>query len=183
MTAATERPTLAAVVTVRQPDKGRHRTGKANGETSGPPDAIHFASGGTNPDTGCRARIDLRQVTRRSAFVFGEVPMSTAEDSAARAARARAAAQNLTPAHRSSRARIASLARWSKAPAEERIAQAERAQAGLLDRFRREALEHEPHLTEPELSRKAEYRRALHMERLSLKARKARRDGDRRERP
>lgn len=107
--------------------------------------------------------------------------MSTAEDSAARSERARAAAQNLSPAHRSSRARIASLARWSRATADERTAQAERAQAGLFERFVREALEHEPDLVEPELSRKAEYRRALHMERLSLKARKARQVGDRRD--
>lgn len=103
--------------------------------------------------------------------------MSTAEDSTARSDRARAAALKIPPAHRASRARIASLARWSKAPAEERVAQAERGQAGLLDKFRQEALEHEPDLVEPELTRKAEYRRRLFMERLALQRRRKGGDG------
>jgi hypothetical protein len=69
------------------------------------------------------------------------------------------------------RARIAALTRWSR---EDPRAQAQRAQAGLLDKFRREVLEEFPGLQEPELSRRAEARRRLHMERLSFKASRAR---------
>lgn len=82
-----------------------------------------------------------------------------------------AASTNLTPEQRRQRARIAALARWSR---EDPTANAHRAQAGLLDRFRREVAAEQPEITEPELTRRAEARRREHMVRMSFEASKAR---------
>lgn len=77
----------------------------------------------------------------------------------------------LTDEQRSQRARIAALTRWSK---ESPAANAARGQAGLLEKFRREVLAEDPAIAEPELTRRAECRRKLHMQRLSFKASRAR---------
>ena len=53
---------------------------------------------------------------------------------------------NLTPEQRTQRARKAALDRWSK---EDPAATARRGQAGLMDKFRREAAEADPSVTEP----------------------------------
>lgn len=82
-----------------------------------------------------------------------------------------AASTNLTPEQRRHRARQAALARWSK---EDPTVNARRAQAGLLDKFRREVAELDPDVTEPELTRRAEARRREHMARMSYAAAKAR---------
>lgn len=82
-----------------------------------------------------------------------------------------AASTNLTPEQRRLRARQAALARWSK---EDPTANAHRAQAGLLDKFRREITAEQPDVTEPELTRRAEARRRQHMTRMSFEASKAR---------
>lgn len=82
-----------------------------------------------------------------------------------------AASTNLTPEQRRQRARIAALARWSK---EDPTTNARRAQAGLLDKFRREITEEHPDVTEPELTRRAEAKRREHMARMSYEASKAR---------
>jgi hypothetical protein len=79
---------------------------------------------------------------------------------------------NLTPEQRVLRARIAAHARWSRD--RDRRANAERAQAGLLARFRREILAEQPDLTEPELTRLAESRRREHMTRLAYLSSKRR---------
>lgn len=71
----------------------------------------------------------------------------------------------LTPSQRSQRARIAALERWSR---EDPSANAARGQQGLLDKFRREILEEQPGLVEPELTRRAEARRRAHMTRLAF---------------
>lgn len=81
---------------------------------------------------------------------------------------------SLTPEQRSARARIAALARWSK---EDPAANAARAQAGLLQKFRREVVADDPSVTEPELTRRAECRRRLHMQRLAYRSSKARKAG------
>jgi hypothetical protein len=77
----------------------------------------------------------------------------------------------LTPAQRTQRARIAALKRWSQ---EDPTANAKRAQAGLLDRFRREIVAEQGEIAEPELTRRAEARRREHMARLAFQASKAR---------
>lgn len=82
-----------------------------------------------------------------------------------------AASTNLTPEQRRERARLAALARWSR---EDPKINARRAQAGLLDKFRRQVTEHDPHVTEPELTRRAEALRRLHMARMSYASSKAR---------
>lgn len=81
-----------------------------------------------------------------------------------------AASKNLSPSQRSQRARIASLARWSK---ESPAANAARGQAGLLAKFERE-VDPDGVLPAAERRRRAECARKLHMARLSLKASKAR---------
>ncbi|MCP2255091.1 hypothetical protein LY13_003865 [Prauserella aidingensis] len=81
---------------------------------------------------------------------------------------------SLTPEQRSQRARIAALARWAK---ESPGANAARGQAGLLERFRREVLDADPEIVEPELSRRAEAARRLHMQRLAFKSSRARTTG------
>lgn len=78
---------------------------------------------------------------------------------------------NLTPEQRTQRARLAALTRWSK---EDPAANAARGQAGLLDRFRREVLEHDSTVVEPELTRRAEATRKAHMTRLAFESSKAR---------
>jgi hypothetical protein len=69
---------------------------------------------------------------------------------------------------------IAALTRWSR---EKPDAQVQRMMDGQMEKFRREVLEHDPDVVEPELTRRAECLRKLHMRRLahrSSKARKAR---------
>lgn len=75
--------------------------------------------------------------------------------------------KTLTPEQKTQRARIAALARWSK---ENPAANAARGQAGLLERFRREVLADDPNVLEPELTRRAECRRKLHMQRLAFRS-------------
>lgn len=82
-----------------------------------------------------------------------------------------AASTNLTPEQRTQRARMAALARWQK---EDPTTNARRAQAGLLDKFRREIVAEQGDIDEPELTRRAEARRRLHMVRMSYAASKAR---------
>lgn len=77
----------------------------------------------------------------------------------------------LTREQRSQRARLAALTRWSK---ENPKASAERGQEGLLDSFRREVLEHDPTVVEPELTRRAAAGRKAHMVRLAFQSSKAR---------
>ncbi len=60
---------------------------------------------------------------------------------------------SLTPEQRSLRASIAAITRWAR---ENPAANAARAQAGLLERFRREVLAADPSVNEPELSRRDE---------------------------
>ena len=86
-----------------------------------------------------------------------------------------AASSSLTPSQRRQRARIAALERWSR---EDPKANAERGQAGLLDKFRREVLDESPGLVEPELTRRAEVRRRAHMQRLAFKRSRQRKAGD-----
>lgn len=78
---------------------------------------------------------------------------------------------SLTPEQRSQRARIAALARWAK---ETPSANAARGQSGLLEKFRQQVLADDPNVAEPELSRRAEAARRLHMQRLAFKASRAR---------
>lgn len=80
----------------------------------------------------------------------------------------------LTPEQRTMRARKAALTRWSR---ETPAANAQRGQAGLLDRFRRQVLEHDPSVTEPELTRRAEALRRAHMIDLAFRSSKARSKG------
>lgn len=77
----------------------------------------------------------------------------------------------LTPEQRQMRARRAALIRWSK---ESPAANAARGQSGLLDRFRRQVLEHDPNVVEPELSRRAEALRKAHMIDLAFRSSKVR---------
>ena len=60
---------------------------------------------------------------------------------------------SLTPEQRSLRASPAAFTRWAR---ENPTANAARAHAGLLERFRREVLAADPSVNEPELSRRAE---------------------------
>lgn len=84
-----------------------------------------------------------------------------------------AASKSLTPEQRVQRARIAANTRWGRDS--ERKANAERAQAGLLERFRRDVLEHDPYIAEPELTERAKALRKAHMARLAFASSKARR--------
>lgn len=80
----------------------------------------------------------------------------------------------LTPEQRSQRARLAALTRWSR---ENPKANADRGQAGLLDKFRKQVLDDEPGLVEPELTRRAEALRRAHMVSLAFRSSKARANG------
>lgn len=72
---------------------------------------------------------------------------------------------------KSLRHQVAALTRWSR---ESGKAQAEKMQAGLLEKFRREVVEADPDVVEPELTRRAECARAAHMRTLALKSAKVR---------
>lgn len=74
-----------------------------------------------------------------------------------------------SPELRSLAASIAAHTRWSR---ENPVANAARAQAGLLEKFRREVLAADPSVTEPELTRRAESARKAHMKRLVLERHK-----------
>lgn len=76
----------------------------------------------------------------------------------------------LTPEQRSIRARIAAHARWSKEDPAPTIA---RAQAGLMDKFRRQ-VDPNNELPAAERERRAESARRAHMQRLALASSKAR---------
>lgn len=76
----------------------------------------------------------------------------------------------LTPEQRTIRARIAAHTRWSR---EDPAATAARAQAGLMDKFRRE-VDPNNELPEAERERRAEAARRAHMQRLALASSKAR---------
>jgi hypothetical protein len=77
----------------------------------------------------------------------------------------------LTPEQRRQRARIAALTRWAS---ENPAGTGERAQAGLLARFEREAREAEPGLTDAEYARRAECARQAHMQRIAFASSRAR---------
>ncbi len=79
----------------------------------------------------------------------------------------------MTPEQRTQRARVAALARWSR---ENPKTNAERGQAGLLSKFRREVLEHDPTVVEPELTRRAAAARKAYMVRLAYRSAKARQE-------
>lgn len=68
----------------------------------------------------------------------------------------------------------AALTRWSR---ESGKAQGQKMQAGLLDKFRREVVEADPAVVEPELTRRAECARRAHMLRLAHLSAKARAKG------
>jgi hypothetical protein len=86
-----------------------------------------------------------------------------------------AASKNLTPDERTLRARLAAHARWSQ---EDPTGNAKPAQAGLLDRFRREIVAEQGEVAEPELTRRAEARRREHMARIAFKRSRTRKGGD-----
>lgn len=77
----------------------------------------------------------------------------------------------LTAEQRTLRARRAALVRWSK---EDPAPQGRRGQAGLMNGFRRQVLEHDPDVTEPELTRRAEALRKAHMADLAFRSSKVR---------
>ena len=70
-----------------------------------------------------------------------------------------------TPEARSLAASVAAYSRWAH---EDPVANAQRAQAGLLEKFRREVLDRDPAATEPDLTKRAERLRSAHMRRLVL---------------
>lgn len=78
---------------------------------------------------------------------------------------------SLTPEQRTLRARIAAQTRWAR---EDPVPTAERGQAGLTEKFRREVLAHDPAVTEPELSRRVESARKAHFAKLALASSRAR---------
>jgi hypothetical protein len=82
----------------------------------------------------------------------------------------------LTAELRIQRARVATLKRWSQ---EDPHANAVRAQAGPLDRFRREIIAEQGDIAEPELTRRAKARRREHMVRIAFNRSRARQGGDR----
>lgn len=94
---------------------------------------------------------------------------------ATRRGKAAGSPTDLTPSQRSLRARIAATSRWANTTDEERRRQAERAQRGVLDGFRRQVAEKHPGITEPDLTRMAESLRKAKMLTMSLKASQARR--------
>lgn len=83
------------------------------------------------------------------------------------------------PTIRTANARIAALERWAH---EDPKANAERGQAGLRDKFRREITAEHPELTEAEIFRRADCAYRAHMARIrrarTLKARTGRPDGE-----
>lgn len=83
-----------------------------------------------------------------------------------------AASNSLTPEQRAQRARIAAYSRWSRHA--DRKAAAEKAQSGLLERFRQEVLTADPDVAEPELTVRAKALRKAHMVRLAFQSSKAR---------
>lgn len=86
-----------------------------------------------------------------------------------------AASKTLTSSERVLRARLAAHKRWSQ---EDPQANAVRAQAGLLDKFRREIVAEQGDIAEPELTRRAQARRREHMTRIAFKrSRAARKKG------
>ena len=82
-----------------------------------------------------------------------------------------AASTTLTPQQRTLRARAAAYARWAN---ENGQAQAQRAQRGLRDRFRRQVAQAHPDLPPAELERRAECAYRQHMTRLAYASSKAR---------
>lgn len=81
------------------------------------------------------------------------------------------ASTRLTPEQRVLRARVAAYARWSR---EDGRAQAQRAQAGLREKFVRQVREQHPDLAETEIQRRGECAYREHMSRLALASSKAR---------
>jgi hypothetical protein len=77
----------------------------------------------------------------------------------------------LTPQQRTLRARIAACERWSR---EDGKANAQRGQAGLRDRFRREVAEQHPGLSAESVERRADAAYHAHMARLAFASSKAR---------
>jgi hypothetical protein len=69
----------------------------------------------------------------------------------------------------------ASLAAYKKHAMHDPVVAAERGQAGLLDRFRRQVLDRDPDLPDAEVERRVECLRRSHMKGLALKAVTARR--------
>lgn len=88
-----------------------------------------------------------------------------------------AASTTLTPEQCALRARAAAYTRWSR---EDGKANAQRAQAGLRAKFRREVAAEHPELSAAELERRAECAYRAHMARLALASSKARRTRSRR---
>ena len=82
----------------------------------------------------------------------------------------------LTAAQRSCNASIAALERWSR---EDPAANAARGQAGLRDRFEREARQADPGITDAEAARRGECAYRAHMKRMARdrEAARARRAG------
>lgn len=66
---------------------------------------------------------------------------------------------------------IAALERWSR---EDPARQVSRMLEGQMEKFRRQVLEHDPDVVEPELTRRAECARRAHMRRIALLSSKAR---------
>lgn len=77
----------------------------------------------------------------------------------------------LTKEERTLRARVAACTRWAN---EDGKANAERAQRGLRDRFRREVAAKFPKLAPAELERRADSAYRAHMARLALASSRAR---------
>lgn len=69
---------------------------------------------------------------------------------------------------------VAALTRWSR---EDPATQVKRMLDGQMEKFRREVLDHDPGVVEPELTRRAECARKAHMRRLSLLSSRARSKG------
>lgn len=78
------------------------------------------------------------------------------------------------PTDRRVYAQQAALARWSK---EDPKVQAQRGQAGLLEKFRRQVIAEQGPIVEPELTRRAECLRRLHMSRMAHDRERARKAG------
>jgi hypothetical protein len=78
----------------------------------------------------------------------------------------------LTPEQRTLVSRVAANVRWSR---EDPAANAARGQAGLRDRFAREARDADPDASDAEIARRAQCAYKAHMARLALASSKARR--------
>lgn len=76
-----------------------------------------------------------------------------------------------TPERRSQAARIGALARWAKHDPQAHV---QRMMTGRMDKFRREVLEADPTVVEPELTHRAECALRAHMKVLAAKSAKAR---------